>query len=86
MMTDAQLLREQRAKALSRRDAMIIGMDGAGISREMIMIKLAEFGYAIGLNAIGRVIAAERRANYRPAETIETAIDALEEKLGSPKQ
>jgi hypothetical protein len=65
---------------------MIIGMDGAGISREMIRMKLAEFGYAIGLNAIGRVIAAERRANYCPAETIETAIDALEEKLGSPKQ
>jgi hypothetical protein len=65
---------------------MIIGMDGAGISREMIKMKLAEFGYAIGLNAIGRVIAAERRANYGPAETIETAIDALEEKLGSPKQ
>ena len=86
MTTDAQLLREQRAKALSRRDAMIIGMDGAGISREGIMMKLAELGYAIGLNAIGRVIAAERRANYRPAETIETAIDALEEKLGSPKQ
>ena len=63
MTTDAQLLREQRAKALSRRDAMIIGMDGAGISREGIMMKLAELGYAIGLNAIGRVISAERRAN-----------------------
>jgi len=46
---------------------MIISMDGAGVSRERIMMKLAEFGYAIGLNAIGRVIAAERRANYRPA-------------------
>jgi hypothetical protein len=65
MTTDAQLLREQRAKALSRRDAMIIGMDGAGISREGIMMKLAELGYAIGLNAIGRVISAERRANDR---------------------
>ena len=67
MTTDAQLLREQRAKALSRRDTMIIGMDGAGISREGIMMKLAELGYAIGLNAIGRVIAAERRANCRSA-------------------
>jgi len=57
----------ERAKALSRRDTMIIGMDGAGISREGIMMKLAELGYTIGLNAIGRVIAAERRANCRPA-------------------
>jgi hypothetical protein len=65
MTTDAQLLREQRAKALSRRDAMIIGMDGAGISREGIMMKLVELGYVIGLNAIGRVISAERRANDR---------------------
>ena len=62
MTTDAQLLREQRAKAIARRDVMIIGMDGAGISREGIMMKLVEFGYAIGLNAIGRIIAAERRA------------------------
>ena len=44
---------------------MIIGMDGAGISREGIMMKLVELGYAIGLNAIGRVISAERRANDR---------------------
>ena len=65
MTTDAQLLREQRAKALSRRDAMIIGMDGTGISREGIMMKLVELGYAIGLNAIGRVISAERRAHHR---------------------
>jgi hypothetical protein len=86
MTTDAQLLREQKAKALSRRDAMIIGMDGAGMSLKAIAMKLRELGYTLSLNQIGRVIAAERRANYRPAETIETAIDALEEKLGSPKQ
>ena len=70
MTTDAQLLREQRAKPISRWDTMIIGMDGAGISREGIMMKLAELGYAIGLNAIGRVIAAERRANCRSAHPL----------------
>ena len=66
-LTDAQLLRDQKAKDIARRDAMIIDMDGAGIRREEIVTKLAELGYTIGLRGIGCVIAAERRANYRPA-------------------
>ena len=66
-LTDAEYIWEQKAKDIARRDAMIIGMDGAGVSREAIATKLAELGYTIGLNGIGRVIAAERRANYRPA-------------------
>ena len=66
-LTDAEYIWEQKAKDIARRDAMIIGMDGAGASPEAIATKLAELGYTIGLNGIGRVIAAERRANYRPA-------------------
>jgi hypothetical protein len=66
-LTDAEYIWEQKAKDIARRDAMIIGMDGAGVSREAIATKLAELGYTIGLNGIGRVIAAERRANYHQA-------------------
>ena len=50
-LTDAEYIWEQKAKDIARRDAMIIGMDGAGVSREAIATKLAELGYTIGLKA-----------------------------------
>jgi hypothetical protein len=34
-LTDAEYIREQKAKDIARRDAMIIGMDDAGVSREL---------------------------------------------------
>ena len=66
-LTDAQCLREQRAKDLARRDAMIIAMDATGMSREEIVIALGGLGYTIGGRGVARVLAAERRADFRPA-------------------
>ena len=61
-LTDAEHIWEQKAKDIARRDAMIVGMDSVGMSLKAIATKLAELGYMIGLNRIGRVITAERRA------------------------